>query len=182
MAVSDEEIAQLRSWAVGEIEEVDWFEVDLPPCVNTVRDSADTPTRRARVARAYYDPEITEKGAVRGRTTRIAAGQAVVVSPDGSILATWQVPTDSIPTQPSGPRRRQTQSGRRGVPSGPRDHADLLRMLDEEGIRVERTTRHLRVLAPDGAVFLSGTPSDVRTVRNTVALLRRYGCTLRHDR
>lgn len=179
MAVSDDQLNELRAWATGEFAEVDWSAVELPPCVTAVREGASTVARRARVVRAYYDPEVTSPQL--DREVRIADGQAVVVAPDGSILATWRVPGPEQPVVPAArpsPRRRSAAASSR---PGPTDHAGLLRMLDREGVRIERTTRHIRVFAPDGVVYIASTPSDYRSVRNEVALLRRYGCTLRHD-
>jgi hypothetical protein len=182
MTVSDDDLDELRSWAAGECEEIDWTAVELPPCVNTVRDGASTVARRSRVVRAYYDPKVTHPQL--DREVRIADGQAVVVSPDGSILATWRVPSPDSTEQPIvAPARRAEKraDSSRGLRRGPRDQAGLLRMLGQEGVRMERTTKHIRVYAPLGIVYMPSTPSDARSVSNSVALLRRYGCTLRHD-
>lgn len=182
MAVSDDDLDELRSWAAGECEVIDWTAVELPPCVATVRAGAHTVARRTRVVRAYYDPEVTHPQL--DREVRIAGSQAVVVSPDGSILATWRVPATEGREQPSPAaerriqRRADTSRARR---RGPRDHEGLLRMLRQEGVRMEYTSKHIRVYAPAGPVYLPSTPSDSRSVSNSVALLRRYGCTLRHD-
>jgi hypothetical protein len=182
MAVSDDDLDELRSWAAGECEVIDWTAVELPPCVATVRAGAHTVARRTRVVRAYYDPEVTHPQL--DREVRIAGSQAVVVSPDGSILATWRVPATEGREQPSPAaerriqRRADTSRARR---RGPRDHEGLLRMLRQEGVRMEYTSKHIRVYAPAGPVYLPITPSDGRSVSNSVALLRRYGCTLRHD-
>lgn len=182
MTVSDDDLDELRSWAAGECEEIDWTAVELPPCVATVRAGAHTVARRTRVVRAYYDPQTTHPQL--DREVRIADSQAVVVSPDGSILATWRLPPADSPEQPSLPAERRVQ--RRADPlrarrRGPRDHEGLLRMLRQEGVHMEHTTKHIRVYAPAGPVYLPSTPSDPRSVANSVALLRRYGCTLRHD-
>lgn len=180
MAVSDEHLDELRSWAAGEPEPVDYSAVELPPCVTAVRDGASTVARRTRVVRAYYEPEITSPQL--DREVRIADGQAVVVAPDGSILATWRVPTpEQPPVSVARPSLRRGPAAASSSGRGPADHAGLLRMLACEGVRTERTTRHIRVFAPGGVVYIASTPSDHRAVRNEVALLRRYGCTLRHD-
>ena len=182
MAVSEKDLAELRSWAAGAVEAVDWTAVELPPCVNRVRRGATTVTRRARVVRAYYEPEVISPQL--DREVRIADRQAVVVSPDGTILGTWRVPLAVVPEQPrpqSARRPERRSDAPRPVRSGPKDQAGLLRMLEREGLRMERTARHIRVLAPEGPVYIPSTPSDPRSVRNSVALLRKFGATLRHD-
>ena len=180
MAVSEWKLDELRSWAAGEVGDVDWTAIELPPCTNAVRDGANTTTRRARVVRAYYDPEVIIPQLDRER--RIADAQTVIVAPDGSILATWQAsPEDLAQLRKSPlPRRPPTPRGPTVTRRGPRDQVALLRMLADEGVRVERTSRHVRVHAPAGMVYIPSTPSDSRSVLNSVALLRRYGCTLRH--
>ena len=66
--------------------------------------------------------------------------------------------------------------------NGPQDHGALLSMLRDEGVHYEVTSRHLRVYAPDGMkVYIPATPSDGRSVLNSTALLRKHGCTLRHN-
>lgn len=180
MAVSERDLDELRSWAAGETDEVDWTAIELPPCTNAVREGANTTVRRARVVRAYYDPEVTVPQLDRER--RIADAQTVIVAPDGSILATWQTsPEDLAQLRSTAPVRRPPRQRASTARRGPRDRDTLLRMLAAEGIHIERTSRHIRVHAPAGTVYIPSTPSDPRSVLNSVALLRRYGCTLRHS-
>ena len=151
----------------------DWAAIVLPPCVNAVREGADTPLRRARVTRAYYAPQsITDHK--HDRTLRYAAGQVVVVAPDGSVLATWQARDQLLVLEPVALPELTL------VP-GPADLDELVAALRAEGVRVEHTARHLRVLAPAGPVYLPALSAQPRTVRHSVALLRWFGCTLRHD-
>ena len=60
-----------------------------------------------------------------------------------------------------------------------RDVRQLVAALREQGWRVELTKNgHYRAYPPAGAgspVFLPGTPSDHRSLANTIALLRRRG-------
>lgn len=154
-------------------ERFDWAAIALPPCVNAVREGADTPLRRARVTRAYYAPQSSTDHK-HDRTLRYAAGQVVVVAPDGSVLATWQARDQLLmPETAVGPELVSAP--------GPVDFDELVTVLRAEGVRVEYTTRHLRVLAPAGPVYLPALSAQPRTVRHSVALLRWFGCTLRHD-
>lgn len=54
----------------------------------------------------------------------------------------------------------------------------LVRDLMAQGWDVDDTRRsgHIRAAAPDGAlVFFASTPSNNRTIKNTVSQLKRYG-------
>lgn len=64
--------------------------------------------------------------------------------------------------------------GRRTLCLIPRD---VLRALREQGWTVEkRKGGHFRLTTPDGErVFIGSTPSDSRSHRNNLALLRRKG-------
>lgn len=54
----------------------------------------------------------------------------------------------------------------------------LITSLESQGWRIERLkSGHFRAYAPDGVgiVHLPGTPSDHRSLKNTVAQLRHHG-------
>lgn len=54
----------------------------------------------------------------------------------------------------------------------------LLKSLEAQGWRVEQLkSGHYRAYAPDGVgiVHIPGTPSDHRSIRNTLAQLRQHG-------
>lgn len=59
-----------------------------------------------------------------------------------------------------------------------KDIRKLLKSLEAQGWRVERTKKgHYVAYAPDGVgrVTIPGTPSDHRSMKNTLADLRRHG-------
>lgn len=57
-----------------------------------------------------------------------------------------------------------------------RETRKLLKQCEAAGCVVERTRRHYRVVTPSGqAVIVAGTPSDPRSLKNTIADLRRAG-------
>lgn len=58
--------------------------------------------------------------------------------------------------------------------------AELVALAEEQGYRVQPTRKGWRVLAPDGkgSTCLHKTPSDHRSLKNTVADLRRIGVKL----
>lgn len=59
-----------------------------------------------------------------------------------------------------------------------REVRELVREAKRQGWRVEQLkSGHIRLYAPDGKhiVHVSGTPSDRRTLANTIADMRRYG-------
>lgn len=182
--ITDDDLAGLQAWARGEAEDIDWGEICLPPCTDRIRAAASRKVRVAAITRAYYDPEmVTPDSDHLDRERRWAAGQVVLVSADGSILATWRYEQGTVPAQYNGRTAAPTRRKRRPAQqTGPQDHDALLRMLREEGVHYEQTSRHLRVHAPDGAkVYISSTPSSARGVLNSIALLRKHGCTLRHN-
>jgi hypothetical protein len=181
--ITDDDLAELQAWARGEVEAIDWGEICLPPCTDRIRAAADRKARIAAITRAYYDPEmVTPDSDHLDRERRWAAGQVVLVSADGSILATWRYEQGTVAAQYGGRTVAPTRRKRRPAQqTGPQEHGALLRMLRDEGVHVEQTSRHLRVHAPDGVkVYIPSTPSNARGVLNSVALLRKHGCTLRH--
>jgi predicted RNA binding protein YcfA (HicA-like mRNA interferase family) len=59
-----------------------------------------------------------------------------------------------------------------------KDFKKMLREAQRQGWRVEQTKGgHWRLYAPDGEhiVHAAGTPSDTRSLDNTLAQMRRYG-------
>ena len=62
----------------------------------------------------------------------------------------------------------------------PKDIKNLIRALESQGWRVEKTrSGHYMAYSPNGKdiVTIPGTPSDHRSMRNTLAALRRAGFT-----
>ena len=60
--------------------------------------------------------------------------------------------------------------------SARRDIDDLVRWLREHGYRIEKTGKgHYKVFAPNRVVIMPSSPSDWRSVKNTVSDLRRAG-------
>lgn len=57
----------------------------------------------------------------------------------------------------------------------PQNTKDLLRLLQSQGIRVTGKWKHYKAYCPGGVVTFSKTPSDPRSLLNSIALLRRYG-------
>jgi len=59
------------------------------------------------------------------------------------------------------------------------DLRDVVKAAEEQGFRVERTSKgHWKFFPPDPAKpaeFFSGTPSDQRAIKNLIAKLRRAG-------
>lgn len=87
----------------------DWTTVPLPPCTTSVRLGVDSELRYVRLVRAYYQPTaICPDPGHADREHRSAAGQVVVVAPDGAVLATWYCPP--VPATPGQSPRVATAS------------------------------------------------------------------------
>lgn len=62
-----------------------------------------------------------------------------------------------------------------------KDVRELVRKLEQQGWRIDTTGRHVKCYPPDRSrqmVVLPSTPSDHRSLRNAVAMLRRSGANL----
>ncbi len=58
-------------------------------------------------------------------------------------------------------------------------HAELVRKAESAGCRVERTRRHLRIVAPNGKrITASRSPSDVNAVHQLRRDLEKAGVAL----
>lgn len=163
---------------------IDWAKVCLPPAVDAVVDGIeayDGPERRhGALTRAYYAPvRVSADPAHPDRIWRIAHRQVAVLTPDGTVVATWVDADDAYRT------KRPARGGVLDpVPdNGPRDYDELSDLLAREGIEVERHVRgvHLRVRTPHGwDVFLPAPDvvCDDDDVVTDASLLRRFGATL----
>lgn len=62
--------------------------------------------------------------------------------------------------------------------SMPKEYKEIIRELERQGWRLVRGTRHWKAFPPDKKkpmVTIPGTPSDYRSIKNTIAQLRRSG-------
>jgi hypothetical protein len=65
--------------------------------------------------------------------------------------------------------------------SSSKDISKLVSRLRKQGWRVERTKKsHWKVYAPDGVVFLSGTPGSPRVLMVSKRCLNRHGIPREH--
>lgn len=175
--ITEADRVALAEWAARVDCEVDWSQCALPPCSRKVAELCTSERRRAALAQTYYEPSVTRpEPSHADRVIRSTDDLSVVVGVDGAVLAAWsRPPRVDMPRQRPAPSPQRRRSGPSGL-RGPRDHGDLLAMIEAEGATLVASRRHLRVACPTGAqVFICKTPSDARSVRNDAALLRRIG-------
>jgi predicted RNA binding protein YcfA (HicA-like mRNA interferase family) len=122
----------------------------------------------------------TSPGTTLTRTRIQRDGYAAIFDRSGGVIIGFSRP-DGAPRELDGPRtpaeprkaRRRSGKPRR---RGPRDHAEMVEWLREDGWDVERVpSGHQAILNPDGQRVgtIPSTPSDVRSFPNNVSLLRR---------
>lgn len=168
------------------------YELDgmrLPRFAKTAADAvADQDHARAILA-AYYRPEIRHGGDPRrpGREIRIAGGVHIVVCDDTIIaVSRHDPPAPDGPSAVLGPveSRRNYRRGRGGGGTRiPTTVAELIERARALGAVVERSQRHYLVSIPGGPQRLPvpANPRDWRSLRNSVAVLKRAGLDVSRD-
>lgn len=130
-----------------------------------------------RVARAAQEPEHTSPAAYGDLVSRWRDGLCVLVVPDDPthVVAVAKMPTPPRGPSRSGPRNRPKSGGAgRRMPGNQRQ---FLSLLHEHGFETELTgTDHVRVSHPGVPGFwevVPSTPSDSRSLKNSIAAIRR---------
>lgn len=135
------------------------------------------------VARAARDPEAAWPG-LNGVSEVRLRGEIAAIVPDDAFEVIAIATRRKALEERSQPRhgavkRGSSTMGRRH----PTSVADLLAAVHEAGFTVARDSRHLIIRHPDlpGQVTAAATPSDPRSIPNTVMQVRRtFGIDLRH--
>lgn len=145
---------------------VPWDPLALKSAERDGAAEATTEVARGFIIAVHADP--SEALAMGDPPWFVFRGSSLAVVSESLVVVGHQQP-DVPDTSEDSPRKR------RGA-RGPRDYAELEEWLADEGYYVDRPRRgHPRVLSPQGPVLvtLTGSPSDVRSFANDVAVCRR---------
>jgi hypothetical protein len=157
----------------------------IPTALSRIRDAEHAQA----LARAFHDPTFTMQQA-DGRQRRYHDGLFVVVSPDnGAVIFIGdadhprEIRAVEAAERAAGPRTRgqPRAKGGRGGTRRPTSYDEVLTRLAELGFTYSLSGGgHYKVLSPRGEVMppIPATPSDWRSVANTVADYRRRGVDL----
>lgn len=122
----------------------------------------------------------TAPGTTLTRTRIQRDGYAAIFDKSGGVIIGFSRPVPGLeqpqgPRTPAEPRKARRRSGKPRR-RGPRDYAEMLRWLREDGWDIEKVpSGHRAILDPSGTRVgtISSTPSDSRSFPNDVSLLRR---------
>lgn len=159
----------------------------LPPIIDRARDDIRDVAHLQDVAKAYWKPEVVRPGNPDEKTgaereLRVYGEVEIVVAhdegEDAKIIAIFGhqrgvgEPTILTAKKPKGPRVAGRGRGR----TGPVDQKGLLAELEKQGVKLRKTGSGHIVAERDGATYtLGSTPSDYRSVKNTVAGMKKAG-------
>jgi hypothetical protein len=154
--------------------------VAVPPMSRSVMASITGSEDLRAVLAAYHSPQVTGPcpPPYTGRHFRVCENVSLIVTDEGKIIGRrHQIHigspglTRTVPT----PRRQRRGKGGSGTRI-PTSFEELRARLDAIGAQPRRDGRHLCVTLPNGQPYvLPRTPSDWRSLRNAVAMLRRLG-------
>ena len=141
------------------------------------------------ILNTYYHPEIRHAGDPThhpGREVRIKGRVHIVVDADVIIAVGRYEPAAPLAESPviGDIRQRHRRRGRGGQGTlVPTTVDELIRRIEAAGGEVEESDRHYLVTIPEGArrVPVPKNPRDWRSIRNSVAQLRRLGLDVRRD-
>ncbi len=156
-------------------------DVRRPPLTPGVAGHIKTFDIYEAITKAYYEPQIVSPAVEPGRERRTYEDMEIIVAQGGTYPVIWFKRREEVGTGPSQllaekPKATPKAKGGRGGSQGPADLKDLLKALETSGCKIEKTgSGHIRVTKDGKSIILPSTASDWRSLKNSLAQVRRDG-------